>query len=122
MELWESFVAGELQSGLRLDSLRNSHAIEIPVKRADEISQVFDNISYSKGGAVLAMLARYLGEDVFIRGVSKYLQTYIYGNTKTDDLWDMLSSVAGKDVTKLMQIWTKRVGFPVVSVTEKTVL
>jgi len=76
-KLWESFVAGELQSGLRLDSLRNSHAIEIPVKRADEISQIFDNISYSKGCAVLAMLARYLGEDVFIRGVSKYLQTYI---------------------------------------------
>lgn len=31
----------------------------------------------------------------------------------------MLSSVSGKDVTKLMQIWTKKVGFPVISVTEK---
>jgi len=31
----------------------------------------------------------------------------------------MLSKVSGKDVTKLMQIWTKKVGFPVISVTEK---
>jgi len=118
-KLLEAFVATDLQSGLRLDSLRNSHPIEVPVKRADEINQIFDEISYSKGCCVLTMLAKYLGEDVFLKGVSNYLKKHAYSNTKTDDLWKALSGASGKDVVRLMQTWTKKIGYPVVTVTEK---
>lgn len=118
-KLLEAFVATDLQSGLRLDSLRNSHPIEVPVKRADEINQIFDEISYSKGCCVLTMLAKYLGEDVFLKGVSNYLKKHAYSNTKTDDLWKALSGASGKDVVRLMQTWTKKIGYPVVTATEK---
>lgn len=117
-KVWEQYVADDLQSALSLDSLRSSHPIEVPVKRADEINQIFDHISYAKGSSLLRMISQWLGEDVFIKGVSQYLNKFKYGNAKTEDLWDALSAASGKDVRKVMDIWTKRVGYPIVSVTE----
>jgi aminopeptidase 2 len=90
------------------------------VKRADEINQIFDAISYSKGSCVLRMISTYLGEDVFLEGVRRYLKKHAYGNTETGDLWASLSDASGKKVEEIMNIWTKHVGYPVVEVTEKT--
>jgi aminopeptidase 2 len=116
--VWESYVGDNLQSALSLDSLRSSHPIEVPVKRADEINQIFDAISYSKGSCVLRMISKYLGEDVFMKGVRQYLKKHAYGNTQTGDLWAALSDASGKDIEGVMDIWTKNVGYPVVSVKE----
>ncbi|KAI9817014.1 MAG: Aminopeptidase 2 mitochondrial [Phylliscum demangeonii] len=117
-KVWQSYVTDTLQSALGLDALRSSHAIEVPVKRADEINQIFDAISYSKGSCVLRMISRYLGEDTFMEGIRRYLKKHAYGNTETGDLWAALSEASGKDVKKVMEVWTKNVGYPVVSVTE----
>ncbi|KAF8005058.1 hypothetical protein HF325_000515 [Metschnikowia pulcherrima] len=117
-KVWELYVSDSLQHALTLDALRSSHPIEVPVKRADEINQIFDAISYSKGSSLLKMISRWLGEDVFIKGVSNYLKKHKWGNTQTSDLWEALADVSGKDVVKVMDIWTKKIGFPVVSVEE----
>ncbi|RLV94280.1 Aminopeptidase 2 [Spathaspora sp. JA1] len=118
-KVWESYVSDSLQHALTLDALRASHPIEVPVKRADEINQIFDAISYSKGSSLLKMISKWLGEDVFITGVSNYLKKHKWGNTQTSDLWEALSDASGKDVVKVMDIWTKNIGFPVVKVEEK---
>ncbi|QUC19046.1 uncharacterized protein UV8b_03287 [Ustilaginoidea virens] len=117
-KVWENYVTDNLQSALSLDSLRSSHPIEVPVKRADEINQIFDAISYSKGSCVLRMVSTYLGEDVFLEGVRQYLKKHAYGNTQTGDLWASLSAVSGKPVEDVMRAWTKEVGYPVLTVTE----
>lgn len=109
-----------LQSALGLDSLRSSHPIEVPVKRSDEVNEIFDAISYSKGSCVIRMITKYIGEDVFMEGIRRYLKKHAYGNTQTGDLWAALSEASGKDIPKMMDIWTKKVGFPVVAVTEKS--
>ncbi|VEU23919.1 DEKNAAC105113 [Brettanomyces naardenensis] len=117
-KVWENFVGESLQYALTLDGLRSSHPIEVPVKRADEINQIFDAISYEKGSSILRMLANWLGEDVFITGVSNYLKKHSYSNAKTAALWESLSEVSGKDVQSTMKIWTEKVGYPLVSVNE----
>jgi aminopeptidase 2 len=120
-KVWESYVTNNLQglqAALSLDSLRSSHPIEVPVKRADEINQIFDAISYAKGSCVLRMVSKYLGEEVFIEGIRRYLAKHAYGNTETTDLWAALSDASGKDVKGTLEIWTKNVGYPVVTVTE----
>ena len=116
--VWQSYVTDTLQGALSLDSLRSSHPIEVPVKRADEINQIFDAISYSKGSCVLRMISKYLGEQTFMEGIRRYLKKHAYGNTQTGDLWAALSDASGKPVEEVMDIWTKNVGYPVVSVTE----
>ncbi|KAF1998041.1 hypothetical protein P154DRAFT_536680 [Amniculicola lignicola CBS 123094] len=117
-KVWEGYVTDNLASALSLDSLRSSHPIEVPVKRADEINQIFDAISYSKGSCVLRMISKYLGEETFMEGIRRYLKKHAFGNTQTGDLWNALSDASGKDVPKVMDIWTKKVGFPVITVTE----
>jgi aminopeptidase 2 len=64
------------------------------------------------------MISTYLGEDVFMAGIRLYLKEHAYGNTQTGDLWAALSTASGKDVRKVMDIWTKNVGYPVITVTE----
>ena len=119
-KVWETFVIDSLQSALALDSLRSSHPIEVPVKRAEDINQIFDMISYAKGSAVLRMISKYLGEDTFIDGVRRYVKKHAFGNTVTGDLWAALSEASGKDVNTVMDIWTKNIGYPVITVTENT--
>ena len=117
-KVWETFTIDTLQGALGLDSLRSSHPIEVPVQRAEDINQIFDAISYSKGSAVLRMISKYLGEDVFIDGVRRYVKKHAWGNTQTEDLWEALSDASGKDVPHIMDIWTKYIGYPVISVAE----
>lgn len=116
--MWSEYVSDDLQRCQALDSLRSSHAVEVPVKRASEINQIFDAISYEKGCAVLRMISVYLGEDVFLAGIRKYLTKFAYSNSRTSDLWDCLSEMSGKPVNEIMATWTKEVGYPVLTVTE----
>ena len=117
-KIWEGYVTDNLAAALSLDSLRSSHPIEVPVKRADEVNEIFDAISYSKGSAVLRMLSHYLGEDVFMDGVRAYIKKHAYGNTRTADLWASLAAASGKPVESVMGTWTRHVGYPVLTVTE----
>ncbi|KAI1345242.1 peptidase family M1-domain-containing protein [Xylariaceae sp. FL0016] len=117
-KVWENYVTDTLQGALGLDSLRSSHPIEVPVKKASEVDQIFDAISYSKGSCVLRMISTYLGEETFLEGVRRYIKKHAYGNTQTEDLWAALEDASGKPVKEIMSIWTKNVGYPVVQVTE----
>ncbi|TDZ28345.1 Aminopeptidase 2 [Colletotrichum spinosum] len=117
-KLKESFVREDLQAALGLDGLRSSHPIEVPVHKAEEINEIFDSISYAKGSCVVHMISAYLGEDVFMEGVRRYLKRHAWGNATTNDLWQALSEASGKDVGSIMNIWTQNIGYPVVSVTE----
>src|SRR5947207_4586157 len=64
------------------------------------------------------MISKYLGEDVFMAGIRRYIKKHAYGNTQTEDLWAALSEESGKNISKVASIWTKKVGYPVVAVTE----
>lgn len=117
--MWQDYAIKGLQAGLALDSNKASHPIEVPVRKVTQINQIFDDISYNKGCAVIRMIASYLGTEKFIEGVRLYLKKHAYRNTKTSDLWDALSHVSGEDVGSLMEIWTKYIGYPMVHVAEE---
>jgi aminopeptidase N len=108
-----------MQTAFRLDALRGSHPIEVPVKDALDIDQVFDAISYQKGSSVIRMLAAHLGLQTFLEGVSNYLKAHAYGNATTNDLWAALSHVSGQDVIALMDPWIRKIGYPVLTVAEE---
>lgn len=115
-DIFSGFVLDLVQLALNLDGLRNSHPIEVPIADALDIDQVFDAISYQKGSAVIMMLLTYLGRDVFLRGVARYLNAHKYGNATTADLWRAISEVSGQPVAEHMISWIEKIGFPVVNV------
>ncbi|KAF8831487.1 hypothetical protein HHX47_DHR1000653 [Lentinula edodes] len=79
---------------------------------------IFDGLSYSKAASVLRMLSAYVGEDKFLKGVSLYLKAHLYANSVTNDLWAGISKSTGTDIINFMDNWVKKIGFPVVTVTE----
>lgn len=84
-----------------------------------EVDQIFDHISYLKGSSVIRMLSAHLGEKVFLQGVADYLKAHKYSNATTNDLWSALSKASGQDVNSFMDNWIRKIGFPVVTVTEE---
>lgn len=118
-EMWTQFIATEQQQALRLDTLQNTHPVEVPIKHPDEIRTIFDAISYSKGASLIHMLHDYLGADDFRAGLQYYLRTHSYRNTTTDNLWQALEDSSGKPVRDFMSQWTAQSGYPLVSVADK---
>lgn len=55
------------------------------------------------------MLANYVGEDTFLKGVSIYLKKHLYGNSVTNDLWSGVAESSGIDVPKMMNNWVTKV-------------
>ena len=115
-DVWTHFLTADTASAFSLDGLANSHPIEQEVNNPAEIGQLFDAISYSKGGSVLRMLEDYIGPKDFRTGISNYLLKHSYSNAETSDLWSALSNASGKPVGKMMDSWVKQTGFPILSV------
>jgi tricorn protease interacting factor F2/3 len=96
------------------DSLRATHPVRMPVASPEELSQIFDEISYGKGSSVLAMLESYLGEEAFRQGVRRYLETFRYRNARTSDLWKALADASGEPVAAIADPWIDRPGLPLI--------
>jgi puromycin-sensitive aminopeptidase len=119
-KIWDAF--GFTRSvAMRIDGLKSTHPIEMPVNHPDDADELFDAISYNKGGSVLDMIHQFIGFEVFRDGIRLYLQRHAYGNTETTDLWDALEESCrahGLDVPVrwIMDCWVLTAGHPVVSV------
>ncbi|MEK6894870.1 MAG: M1 family metallopeptidase [Nanoarchaeota archaeon] len=115
--VWDDYLSGALALGLFKDSLKTTHPIKVEVKNPDEIGEIFDEISYEKGGSILRMLENFIGEEQFRKGVSNYLKKYSYSNASASDFWDCLKEVShNKKVKEMMESWISEPGYPLVSV------
>jgi len=114
--MWDQFTSDTQAAAMRLDSLRSSHPIQVPIHHAEEVEEVFDAISYCKGASVIKMAHAYLGAEAFQKGLQKYMQKHKYSNTETNDLWAAWSEASGQPVNSLMASWTEQMGFPLVTV------
>lgn len=115
-QMWDQFVTGHLSGALRLDALRSSHPIQVPIHHAEEVEQIFDAISYLKGGSVVRMIRAVLGMKAFREGLGTYMKRHAYSNTETFDLWKAWEESSGMPVQEMMASWTEQMGFPVVKV------
>src|SRR5450432_2638241 len=73
---------------------------------------LFDRHLYEKGGLVLHMLRRELGEEVFWAGVQHYLSSHAYGIVETNDLQRALEKVSGRSLERFFDSWVYRPGHP----------
>ncbi|KIP07998.1 hypothetical protein PHLGIDRAFT_105051 [Phlebiopsis gigantea 11061_1 CR5-6] len=117
-KLHPAFVSEALNQAMSLDAKLSSHPIEVDCPDANMVNQIFDALSYEKAASVLRMASRYVTEEKFLKGVSIYLKKHLYANSVTKDLWDGVAEASGLDVPKVMDNWVKKMGFPVVTVTE----
>jgi len=110
------FVEKSLVRALQMDAMLTSHPIEVEVSSSAQVDEIFDAISYCKGGSVVRMVNKFLGAETFKKGLRIYMDRHKYSNTVTTDLWKALSEASGTDVVSLMRNWTKEQGYPLLEV------
>ena len=115
--MWEDFATNEVTAALRRDSLDGVQSVQADVNHPDEISTLFDPaIVYAKGGRLLVMVRKLIGEEAFRTGLKSYFEKFAYKNTVGNDLWQELESASGQPIVNLMNAWISQPGLPVVSV------
>uniref|UniRef100_A0A672Y9K6 Aminopeptidase n=1 Tax=Sphaeramia orbicularis TaxID=375764 RepID=A0A672Y9K6_9TELE len=128
--LKDLIVINEITGVMNVDALASSHPLstkEEEIQRPEQITALFDSITYSKGAAVLRMLSEFITEEVFTKGLHSYLDEHKYSNTVYKDLWEHLQmavDAAGinlpESVEVIMNRWILQMGFPVVTINTQT--
>jgi aminopeptidase N len=82
----------------------------------DNYMQLLNANSYQKGGWVLHMLRRKLGDGAFWKGIRDYYGKYDGANANTADLQAALEAASGQDLKQFFKQWVYTPGHPHFSV------
>ncbi len=116
---WQAKLTNSIQPALLVDALSSSHPIVNTADSPSEIEDVFDSITYDKGGAFLYMLHSAIGAEQFKSWMRAYFKKHQYTNAETSDLFQVLvDTVPGAPSLSQLQSWTMNAGFPLITVRE----
>ncbi len=114
-EAYQREVDNNTTSYLR-GAARAKHALSTNLYRGPD--DMFDQShTYAKGGVILHMLRRQLGDKAFFGGMGAYLKKNAYKPVDTGDLESALSAYTGKDLKPFFDQWVRRPGHPVLNLT-----
>ncbi|MBP6334801.1 MAG: M1 family metallopeptidase [Bacteroidia bacterium] len=101
------------QEDLRM-YLRTAKKNDAPLIRFnyDEREDVYDAISYQKGGRVLHMLRKLIGDEAFFRAIRNYLKEYQYSAVEFHQLRLEFEKVSGQDLNWFFDQWYLKTGKP----------
>ncbi len=94
---------------LRYGQRRSAPVIDPSVR---DFNQLLNPNSYQKGGWVLHMLRRKIGDQAFWKGIRTYYRRYQLKNALTDDLRVVMEEVSGQDLRPFFDQWLRQPGFP----------
>lgn len=80
---------------------------------------MFDVVSYQKGGRILNMLRNYLGEEAFLKGLNIYLKTNAFKTGEAQQLRLALEEASGKDLNWFFNQWYYGAGHPLLTTNYK---
>jgi alanyl aminopeptidase len=104
------------QEAMLRDAQRSTRPIRANVDAFDNLNDLFDELHYQKGQAVLGMIEHWLGPDKMQQGVRAYLKDHAWGNATAADLWKSLGRASGQDVAATAGSFLDQGGLPLVSV------
>lgn len=96
------------------DANLTTKPIRKPIKNETDIMDGL-GLAYNKGCSALNMVERWLGPDIFRKGINTYLREHRFANAEAADLWNTLSRVSNKDVGTVLKGFTDQSGFPLVT-------
>jgi aminopeptidase N len=78
----------------------------------DDYMQLLNPNSYEKGGWVLHMLRRSIGDEAFWKGISTYYTTYRNKNASSADFENIMETVSGRSLKPFFHEWLDNPGHP----------
>ncbi len=99
------------------DSLATARQIREPVDQNSKIVSAFDRITYEKGGSVLAMLERYVGEDRFQAGVRLHMDRHADSTATAEDFIASLAEGSERfEIEGAFRSYLEQPGVPLLTV------
>lgn len=78
--------------------------------------EMFDAVSYNKGGRILHMLRNFLGDAAFFKGLNNYLTTNKFKAAEAHQLRLAFEEVSGKDLNWFFNQWYFGAGHPALDI------
>lgn len=78
--------------------------------------QMFDSHSYAKGGRILHLLRRTVGDDAFFQALTIYLKQHRFKTAEVSDLREAFEEVTGQDLNWFFDQWFMKAGHPIIEV------
>lgn len=115
-QMENQFTVDTMHSIMNLDATLGSHPIIVGVETPDQITEIFDGITYNKGASIIRMMEDFIGPDSFRAGVTAYLDSNKFMNADSNDLLKHLDGKIPEDVSAILNTWIRQKGLPVVTV------
>lgn len=117
--LWEEFengrdAADDHHAGSRNGYFAQSNQKQVDLVRFDygEREDMFDAFSYNKGGQILHMLRKYVGDDAFFASLKLYLEKNKFKTAEAHDLRLAFEETTGEDLNWFFNEWYYAKGHP----------
>jgi aminopeptidase N len=117
--LWNAHRYGQDQADLKLVVEKEGYFAEAETDPKELIrfnyadsEDLFDAHSYNKGGLVLHMLRRQLGDAAFFKGLNLYLTQHAFQAVEAHDLRLAMEQVSGQDLNGFFNQWFFAKGHP----------
>lgn len=121
--LWEEYkfgldAADAHSYGSRQGYIMQSSQKDPPLIRFEYNNRedMFDGISYNKGGQILHMLRKEVGDEAFFASLKLYLERNRFKNAEVNDLRLAFEEVTGNDLNWFFNQWYMRGGHPVLDI------
>ena len=115
--LWEEFKTGTpnataLKSAMAARKPSNfNNSVYVPTTTS--VNRIFDsNSSYRKGGWVMHMLRRKVGDATFFQALADYRATHLHQTVTTEDVQAAFENASGLDLSTFFQQWIYEIGAP----------
>lgn len=117
--LWQEYKYGSDEAGFENYSEMQSYLGSAESRTKDLVrffyrdkEDMFDLVSYQKGGRILHMLRKFVGDDAFFKSLNKYLTTNKFGNGSAHKLRLAFEEVTGRDLNWFFNQWYFGSGHP----------
>lgn len=116
---WESDLDFQtwVQGAMDADSLVSARVIRQPIRSEGDIESAFDALTYSKGGGLIAMFERFVGEEAFRDGIRRYMKQFELSNATTDEFLGVTLGEKRPELVRAFKQFLDRPGVPSVAAT-----
>lgn len=124
--LWAEYKYGIDEANLHkeqelMNYLYEAREKQVPLIRYgySDKEDMFDSHSYAKGGVILHMLRKIIGDEAFFESIHVYLTNKQYQDAEIHDLRLAFEQVTGQDLNWFFNQWFMKSGHPTVGVEQK---
>ena len=91
----------------------DAHLVRFEYEQREDM---FDGISYQKGGRILHMLRKYVGDEAFFEALRDFLNTHKFTAVEAHQLRLSFEKITGEDLNWFWNQWYYNKGYPILNI------